>query len=164
MASYDYGKQEVIQWLKENFNQGDTCLDVGSCDGKWANLLNGFFKIDGVEIFKPNIERYNLKSKYNNIYNKNIIYFEYPYYDCIIFGDVIEHMTVEDAQKVLKYANAHCKDLIIAIPFLYPQDESYGNKWEKHIQDDLTKEIFNKRYPGYTTLWIDNKYAYYHKA
>ena len=163
MASYDYGKPEVIEWLKAHFQPKNTCLDVGACDGKWARLLNNFFIIDGVEIFEPNIIKYALITKYHNIFNINIVDFKYSYYDCIIFGDVIEHLTVNDAQKVLAYAEPRCKDMVIAVPFLYKQDESYGNKWEKHIQDDLTPQIFNERYPGYTPIWIDNKYAYYHK-
>lgn len=163
MASYDYGKTEVVNWLKNNFSTGDTCLDVGACDGKWHSLVGSFFIMDGVEIFQPNIDKYNLTSKYHKVFNMNITDFQYPYYDCVIFGDVIEHLTIEDAQYVLNYANGRCKDLIIAVPFLYKQDESYGNKWEKHIQDDLTAEIFNQRYPGYIPIWINDQYAYYHK-
>ena len=36
MGSYDYGKTEIVEWVKENFPKGSTCLDVGACDGKWA--------------------------------------------------------------------------------------------------------------------------------
>ena len=84
-------------------------------------------------------------------------------YDLIIFGDVIEHMTVERAQTVLERAQSRCRDMIIGVPFLYPQDELYGNPWERHIQSDLTAEIFNERYPGFELLVKPiNNYAYYH--
>ena len=163
MASYNYGKKEIVEWLHQNFKQGDTCLDIGACDGKWFGLLGDFFKMDAVEAFKPNIDRYQLEYKYNKVFNIDIRDFEYSYYDCIILGDVLEHLSVEDGQKILQYANSHCKDIIIAIPYLLPQTEIYGNKWERHIQDDLTDEIFHQRFPGYISLWQNNQYGYYHK-
>ena len=61
-------------------------------------------------------------------------------------------MTVEQAQKVLAYAKPRCKDIIIAVPFLFSQGELFGNKYEIHIQNDLTPEIFEQRYPGFEML------------
>ena len=53
--------------------------------------------------------------------------------------------------------------MIIGVPFLYPQDELYGNPWERHIQADLTEELFNERYPGFKMLVRPmGNYAYYH--
>lgn len=165
MASYDFGKREIIQWIYRNFDPDETCLDVGACDGKYSDLLGHYLEMDGIEIFEPNILKYNLDQKYKHIVCDSIVNFEYEWYDLIIFGDVLEHMTVEDAQKVLKYAEERCRDYLIGIPFLYPQNELYGNKWERHIQDDLTPEIFSGRYPNTELiLEIDTKYAYYHKA
>ena len=43
------------------------------------------------------------------------------------------------------------------------QPEIYGNKWERHIQNDLTDEIFNIRYPGFENIIKFNDYGYYHK-
>lgn len=163
MASIDNGKVQITAWVKQTWWRGGTCLDVGACDGKWFYLLGDYLRMDAIEIFYPNIEKYFLKERYNKVFHEDIRNFKYPYYDYIIFGDVIEHMTVEEAQAVLEYANPRCRDLIIAIPFLYQQDEIDGNKNEIHIQSDLTKEIFAERYPGYECLWADNSYAYYHK-
>ena len=115
------------------------------------------------EIFKPNITKHNLRKKYRKVYNLDICDFEYAWYDLIIFGDVIEHMTVQDAQMVLRYACPRCKDMIIAVPYLWSQPEIYGNKWERHIQNDLTDEIFHIRYPGFENIIKFNDYGYYHK-
>ena len=163
MASYNKGKLEVVNWITSRFSRGSSCLDVGACDGKWYNLLGQYLNMDCIEIFQPNIDEYHLKEKYNNVFCKNIIDFEYEWYDLIIFGDVLEHMSIEDAQKVINYAKPRCRDMIIAIPFLYKQDELYNNPYEKHIQDDLTNELFHVRYPGFTAIWTDRSYGYYHK-
>lgn len=163
MASYDYGKIEVVNYIYQNFTPGSTCLDVGACDGKWSALLGHYLTMDAVEIFAPNIIEHRLKSKYRRVWECDIYNFKYDHYDLIIFGDVLEHMTVERAQAVLEYARPRCCDLIIGVPFLYQQDAIYGNEYERHIQDDLTPEIFEGRYPGYELLIQPRgDYAYYH--
>ena len=72
MGSYEYGKAEAIGFIKERFKQGATCLDVGACNGKWANLLKGYLTIDAVEIFEPNIARHELRSLYRNVFCTDI--------------------------------------------------------------------------------------------
>lgn len=162
MASYDYGKPEVVKYIRNTFKYKASCLDVGACDGKWANLLNDYLIMDAVEIYKPSIIECGLAARYRNVFNMDIADLEYKWYDLIIFGDVIEHMTVEKAQHVLNYARGRCTDMIIGVPYLYAQGELYGNPYERHIQDDLTHEIFNERYPGFDLLWSKDNYAYYH--
>ena len=104
MGSYNEGKLEVVEWVKQNFPKGSTCLDVGACDGKWWKLLGDYLKMDAVEIFQPNIAIHDLKRKYNKVFYGDIFGLEYEHYDLIIFGDVLEHMTVEKAQAVRRTA------------------------------------------------------------
>ena len=164
MGSLNDGKDFIIEWIKKNFPQGATCLDVGACDGRWKSMTGDYLAMDAVEIFEPNVEQYRLKDKYRDVFTGDIADFHYDWYDLIIFGDVIEHMTVEKAQAVLNYARTRCSDMIIAVPYLYPQDAVYGNPWEKHIQDDLTREVFDRRYPGFRLICKPSEnYAYYAK-
>ena len=165
MASYDYGKTDIVAYICNNFKYGSTCLDVGACDGKWSTLLSHQLVMDAVEIWAPNIIEWNLKWKYRNVYNTDVADLEYEWYDLILFGDVIEHMPVDRAQAVLEYAQPRCRDMIIGVPFNYPQEAIYGNPYEEHIQPDLTPEIFNERYPGYELLCQPVPgYAYYHNG
>jgi hypothetical protein len=62
-------------------------------------------------------------------------------------GDVLEHMTKEDAQKLLDYIYPRCKEVMIAIPYEMEQGEGYGNIYQIHHQPDLTPENFLERYP-----------------
>ena len=164
MGSYGYGKPEALAWVLENFRPDDTALDVGACNGVWYDLLGNYLKMDAVEIFWPNIIVHDLPAKYEQVIYGNILDYKYEWYDLIIFGDVIEHMTVEDAKKVLAYAWPRCKDMIVAVPYEYEQDEIYGNKWEKHIQPDLTPKVFAERYPDLELFYdTGHQYAYYHK-
>ena len=164
MASLNVGKAEMIRWIRENFKEGETCLDVGACDGKWADLLEGFLVIDGVEIYEPNIVKHNLADKYRYIFNSDIRDFQYFEYDLIIFGDILEHLTVEEAQKVLKYAWGRCRNLIVAVPYTWVNRSHYGNPYEFHIQDDLTPELVKERYPDLKPFLIYDRYGYYTKG
>lgn len=162
MASYDYGKKEVVSWIRENFPADAKILDVGAGDGKWRFLLREYENMYAVEAFLENMQ---WLTAYRMAYNADIRGFQYDWYDLIIFGDILEHLTVEEAQMVLEYAKPRCKDLIIAVPFLYEQGAIYGNPYEVHIQDDLMPELFEERYPGYAVLCDPgHDYRYYHKG
>jgi len=161
MPSYDVGKDAVVEWIRINFNTDSRILDVGACDGKWKKLLPEY-RMDAVEIWEPYCK--NL-TDYENVYNYNIVGMIYEYYDLIIFGDVIEHMTVEEAQQVIKYAHPRCKDMIVAVPFLYPQEAVDGNPWQAHKQPELTADLFAERYPSLEVLhYAEEYYCYYHKG
>lgn len=162
MSSYYFGKPEICAWIRTWFPRDAEILDVGACDGLWRRMLPDFPNMDAVEAFHDNAMRLE---GYREIFEADARNFEYDHYDLIIFGDVIEHMTVLQAQKVLEYARPRCRDMIVAVPFEYVQGEIYGNPYEKHIQDDLTPENFAERYPGLEVLYrAADDYCYYHKG
>ena len=163
--SYSYYKEEVKEYIINRFkNREIRILDVGAGEGTYYNLLGKYYKnIDAVEVFMGNIKKYELEKKDQTVYNENIIDFRYEWYDLIIFGDVIEHLEVEEAQKVLEYAYDRCIEMIIAVPYMYKQGEVYGNKYEIHKQDDLSKENVIERYPYLELLYGNDEYGYYIK-
>ena len=161
MASYEMGKHQTVIWAYENYPQGATCLDVGACDGIWQKMIGEHFVMDAVEVYTPNAKGL---TGYRTVYNLNIQDLKYEWYDLIIFGDVIEHMDVPTAQQVLQYASTRCKDMIVAVPFQYPQGAIYGNPWEIHKQPDLTPAIFAERYHDLEVLHdTGERYCFYHK-
>lgn len=163
MGSWNIGKDKALEWIKANFKEGDTCLDVGACNGKWSELLGGYLIMDACEAWSANVRKNNLAEKYRRVYITEIQNLRYDFYDLIIFGDVIEHMTVKDAQEVICYALPRCKDLIVAVPYLYPQGERDGNPYEVHKQADLTPRVFEERYPGLEPIYMTPRYGYYTK-
>lgn len=163
-GSYGIYKTEVSKYLKDNFSQDATILDVGAGCGTYYNYLHDYFKnMEAVEVFAPNIQKYELETKYNKVYNINIVDFKYSYYDIIIFGDILEHLTVEEAQKVLKYAFDRCKQIIVAVPYMYEQGICEDNIYEIHKQPDLTIENMKVRYPELKLLYGNELYGYYIK-
>ena len=163
-TSYSVYKNEVKEYLKDNFKKESTILDVGAGRGTYYDLLHDYFKyIDAVEVFKPNIDRYDLIHKYNTVIYGDICNIEYDFYDIIIFGDVIEHLEVKEAQEVLEYALNRCKEMIVAVPYCYPQGIEEDNVYEIHKQDDLTPKNMLERYPMLKLLYGNDIYGYYVK-
>ena len=161
MSSYWYGKPEICAWIRHYFPEDAQILDVGACDGLWRRLLPEYPNMDAVEAFEPNASRLN---GYRKVFWHDIRTLEYGDYDLIILGDILEHLTVEEAQAVLAYAAPRCRDMVVALPFQYKQDAIYGNPFEVHIQDDLTPELVAERYPELEILHDPgHMYMYYHK-
>jgi predicted TPR repeat methyltransferase len=86
-------------------------LDVGPGEGTYHMLLGDLIpEIDGVEIWYKNIVDFSLKNRYRDVWNDDIRGFEYIMnYDLIIFGDVLEHMSVVEAITVFLEAKKHAK-------------------------------------------------------
>lgn len=135
-----------------------TVLDVGPGVGTYSDLMREPWQHwDAIEIFEPYVEKYGLKAKYDHIdigdvrnvvwgYSKYDV--EYPHYDLIIFGDVLEHMDFVDAAEVWRQARDHAKYLLLSLPiFPYPQGELEGNKHEAHLHHWSDAEV-QKHLPG----------------
>ena len=161
MSSYKYGKPEVKWLIAKEIGKGAECLDVGACDGEYFNLLGDLLTMDAVEVWEPNIERYDLTHKYRMVYHDDIRGLKYGDYDVIIFGDVIEHMTVDEARECIEYAKNHSSMVIVAVPYRFKQDAIYGNPYEVHIQDDLTEDLFMQRYEGFKCEIPYYNYGYF---
>ena len=163
-TSYAIYKKEITDYLKRNFDKEAKILDVGAGEGTYLPFLQDYFiNIEAVEVFKPNIDNFDLVHRYNKVYNADICNFKYDFYDIIIFGDIIEHLDINKAHEVLKYAYTRCKEMIVAVPYLSPQGIEEENIYEIHKQDDLTDEIMKGRYPYLKCVFKTDYYGYYIK-
>lgn len=156
--SYDYFKQEFYYHMKSTFPLGMNILDVGAGSGQYGRNLNDKFKINALEIFEPYVEQFGLKYIYDNVIIGDIRQFNTSGYDYIIMGDIIEHLTYEEATEVLN--GIKCK-YMFAIPYTMKQGEVNGNIHETHHQDDLTHELVLTRYQGIRCLFRNLDYGYY---
>lgn len=149
--SYSWGKPEITDYLLNKLRPNASILDVGAGSGTYRDLLGHDFKWSAVEIWKDTADF--LIGKYDNVYNTDIRNFEYKEnYGLIIFGDILEHLSVEDAQSVIEKAKQHSDSIMVAIPYQMEQGSLHGNEAEKHLQPDLTHEIFNERYSDFVLV------------
>lgn len=157
--SYDFFNEEVKGFV-EGLESSDRILDVGAGAGKYGKLLKKEGrKIDCVEIFTPYLSTFALGEIYDTIFLGSVTVFKplKKQYDLAIFGDVIQALTVPQATRVLDdFKKARIPALVI-VPYLYPQPIVFGNPYSEHKQDDLTEEVFHERYPGFVTLFTNEK-------
>lgn len=157
-------KPETITFLKTKFKKDATVLDVGAGIGTYHNLLGDYFNtMDAVEVFKPYIVDYKLEEKYRKVYNTNVLDFEFDFYDIIILGDVLEHISEEDGIKLVQKLYTRCNELIICIPFNSEQGIHFDNVHEIHLQSKLTNESFLEKYKGFRPLGLRYDYGVYIK-
>jgi len=155
-------KNEIRQHFLDTIPRHTSILDAGAGCGTYSHLLkNEFPSMDGVEIFEEYAKMFDLKSKYNNLYFADINIFDIDDYEYIILGDIIEHLSVEQAQKLLGKIQKKGKKCLVGVPYLYEQGTEFNNVHETHLQPDLTHDLFIERYP-YMRLLMGNKdYGYY---
>ena len=154
----DYVKQHMITNLEQNIK----ILDIGAGCGTYSHLVKEHFpNMDGVEIFEPYIDQFELRNKYNNLYNSNVLDMDLSNWDYFIMGDVVEHISVMEAKNLIEKLHSNDKLMLIAVPYNYEQGAEFNNEYEIHKQPDLTKEIFLERYPCMRFLIGDEKYGYF---
>ena len=158
-------KQETIAFIKSSFSSDISILDIGSGAGTYSDLLKSSFpNMDCVEVFEPYIEMFDLKTKYNNVHIENILNFDFKYYDLILLGDILEHISKADAIHLIEKLYSKCKELIIAVPFHSEQGIHFDNDHEIHLQADLSHEVFMQRFPNMRPLCLRYDYGVYIKS
>ncbi len=143
--------------------QPQKILDVGIGFGRWGILCREFLElwygrtrtdewklqIDGVEIFKDNIEGCH-GFFYSNIYNQDIFDFlikNHKHYDLIILGDVLEHFERSKADELLDLCLESADYIILNIPLgqNWQQEELYNNPYERHLSFWTKRNIKSKK-------------------
>ncbi len=128
-----------------------TVLDVGTGMGTYSDILRPQLEwIDGVEVWEPYIEQFGLNNKYDRLFvgdarevvsSARLSHEEGllgSKYDLIIFGDVMEHMTEDEALTMWDHASKIAIWGMISIPIIhYPQGPEFGNPYEVHVQEHM---------------------------
>ena len=160
--SYTFFKSEVREYFKYHVSTNKRILDVGPGEGTYSKLIRDLgYKMDCIEIWEPYTIEFELAKKYDNVFVGNVLDFDISNYDYIIMGDVLEHISTEQATQFIDLVISTGKDCLVAIPYEMEQGEYYGNVHETHLQPDLTHAVMKTRYPQLTELYSNNFYGYY---
>ncbi len=132
-------------------------LDIGCGAGLYGKIIREVFGrnvfIVGVEIFEDYVERFSLDNIYNAIHCEDIRVMagDLAPVDLIIAGDVLEHLTKEEAIKVVNALRPKCRFLWAALPlkigrpwsvgYAQPESEYVVNPAEQHRHDWTGEEI-----------------------
>ena len=110
-----FSPYENKEWILEKIKEVNpkTILDVGVGEGILEAIVRPVFgdkvMLHGLEVWEPYIGEYNLESKYDKIFNVDAREWDDWEYDLIMFGDVLEHMTEEEAVSLWNKAAKNTK-------------------------------------------------------
>lgn len=165
------GKGWTIQWVTENQNKIKEVLDLGCGSGTYSTLFREKYPVlknsnwTGIEIWEPYLEKYNLRSKYNQVILgdlRTISYDQLGLFDLCFLGDVLEHMEKEDSIKVVNAVLNISKRIIISIPIVhFPGGESEGNPYQEHVKDDWSDEEVRETFPHILDGFREKKIGVY---
>ena len=150
-------------------------LDVGAGSGgyyeKFAAVLDpSRCRWYAIEAWKPYVDRYQLERKYYRVFNVDVRQYirclgfqTYPQkIDICFLGDVVEHMSKQDAMLVIQELFRVCKTIIISLPIVpWPQGEYEGNPFEVHVKDDWSHEEALSSFPHIKAWAVDNEIGVY---
>lgn len=164
---YDWAGLQVRQLITMHHDPRDTwILDVGAGQGKYARLLPEYRLIDAIEVWEPSVDRYSLRELYRGVHVGDVSELvsdsdwldeEADRYRFGILGDVLEHIESEAAVWTLHRLRQRCDELLVVVPYLYPQGAEDGNEHQRHLQDDLTPEVMGVRYPDLKLIALETR-------
>jgi predicted RNA methylase len=131
--------EELISWLKPK-----TVIDVGAGAGIYGDIVRRVApdaKLIAIEAWKPYIDQFNLTSRYDEVINMDVREVESLEADLVIFGDILEHMSQEDAVELWGRVAQQARYAIISVPIVHwHQDAINGNPYEVHVKEDWDEE------------------------
>jgi len=136
------------------------CRDVQ----QWVPNIKNEFIIRAVEVYKPFIAQYKLLDKYTSVISQDIREYvkDLDDFDLIILGDVLEHLTKDDAIDLFFKLKSKTKFIWLSIPVrpFYPWQVGYDqgshewevNKYEEHLYYWKYDELITELGPFLTTV------------
>jgi len=143
------GKEQILQWFQSNESQIKNIVDIGAGSGTYIKLIKEDAKCCvnahwvGIEAWKPYVTEFNLIDRYDQVLNADVRGVDWTTLDpCVVIaGDVLEHMSKNDAMRLVHYVMESTKTMIISIPIRHmPQEAINGNPFEEHVKDDWTHD------------------------
>ena len=153
----------ALQYLPEDLDNL-SILDCGIGHGAWAFYirtnprLKGRPFITGLDLYKPYLAKQSKLRLYNDLLECDVL--EIPcqdnFFDIVIAGELIEHLTKEDGYKMMDEVERVSRGLvIITTPHGYmKQGIVEGNTHQEHLSGWHPSEFISR---GYTVKKIDRR-------
>lgn len=161
------GKNVIRNWAAEHSDLINTVLDIGAGNGTYIHLLKIKRKTlahatwIAIEAWEPYVSEYELKTKYHKVIIQDVRTINWQDIgpiDLAILGDVLEHMTKEEAKTLINELFKFTKYAVISIPIVYsPQGEEFGNPFEVHVKDDWTHAEVMETFEKYLKKFVVEK-------
>lgn len=159
------GKDVALDWYRRI--APSTVVDIGAGSGTYAKLM----REDGdsaqwiaYEAWEPYVNEYSLTGLYDDVLIVDARHAQWTLFqaDLVIAGDVLEHMTHDEARSLIRRIKFAARNLIVSIPVLHlDQGAVFGNPFERHIDHWTADAMLDELGPGVRARWVGNVLAYF---
>lgn len=169
-SSSAYGKLYTSLILEKLHSVGElvSIVDVGCGQGQYHDLMAPSLpgvRWVGVEVWEPYVERFCLRRKYDQLVVADVRAFDFSAVapvSAVLFGDILEHMTKEEAIATVERARAVAPYVLLSIPVVhFPQGEIEGNPYEVHVKDDWSHYEVMLSFTGVAGFFIHDHIGVY---
>jgi hypothetical protein len=135
---------ELRVWVAEQAERlaPTSLLDVGPGEGTYGRLLAGIPHREAVEVWEPYVAEHRLADVYQTVHIADIRTWRWPdrRWDLIVCGDVLEHMTRDEAAHVYAQAQKHADAVLVCLPIVDWPQHGHDNPYETHVVPDWRHE------------------------
>lgn len=169
-SSSPNGKKWIGQCLGRIKNRTtiNRILDVGAGQGTYVQRYRNTFpgsNWTAIEIWPEYLEKFKLDTIYDQVINQDARTLDLDQVgavDLVFAGDVLEHMTKDEAVDLVQRLLSHVKALIISIPIIHmPQGEYMGNPHEAHVKDDWSDQEVKETFGDIIDHAVDQEIGVY---
>lgn len=179
-TSDEQGKHIALGWYQQI--RPATVIDIGAGSGTYARLMRetpdeivtdpGATLVrrvwpdrwTAIEAWEPYVDTYSLATLYDKILIADARRLAWPEFraDLVIAGDVLEHMTRDQAKTLIKRIKYGAKHLIVSVPVLHlPQDAVGGNPYERHVDHWSAADMARELGEGVRAAWVGDVLGYW---
>jgi cyclopropane fatty-acyl-phospholipid synthase-like methyltransferase len=107
-------------------------------------------EVTGIEAYYPYVAQYGLEQRYKQVIIADVRYLNWDKislvhgsltFDVAIAGDILEHLTEEEAKEVFDNLRKVSKNVIISLPIIHFEQGAFGgNPFEIHKEEDWTHD------------------------
>lgn len=168
--SSNEGKEQIKDWVTTISPVHQRILDVAVGQGTYHTLFKDLKNLDnchwtGIEIWPRWVKKFALAEKYDSFFQEDIREFNYTQLervDITFAGDVLEHMTKDEAINVVNKILEVSDNLIISIPIVYmPQEDDGGSPYEVHVKPDWSHSEVLETFPHIKHSWTGKEIGVY---
>lgn len=128
---------EGKSWLCERYDalKPKTVVEIGPGAGLYGKWMRQNHRANwaAIEAWEPYVSQFNLSKLYDTVVVGDAREVELPKADLYVCGDVLEHMSRDEAVALIEKIKGLTTDLFVSIPIIeYHQGAIEGNPFEVH--------------------------------
>lgn len=144
--------KEYHKYLAEQLQGMKSVLDVGCGSNSPLALIKKDFYSVGVDLHQASIEKSKKQAIHDDYKMISVLDIDKEFaensFDCVIANDLIEHLSKEDGEKLIKAMEKIAKKrVVIFTPNGFLEQGIYDNNpWQKHLSGWEVDEMRSKNY------------------